>query len=129
MKPWAYAIILLVLVGAIGAVYAKGHSAGYDKRDNEVQQEILEAQELARSEEEQKWAAVVRAAEENIRTEEVIVERIRVVEKEIPKVVREIIEIRPECRDLGDSYAGLLNDQIRAANRIPISEVAPGVVD
>ena len=129
MKPWAYVIIILAVLAAFGGTYAKGHSSGYDKKEAEVQAEILAAQEATRSEEAAKWAAAVRAAQDSVRVEEVIVETIREVEIEIPTVVERIVTERPQCRDLGAEYAGLLNDQVRAANSLPDPEPAPGVVD
>ena len=109
---------------------AKGiHSAGYNKRDVEVQQDILDAQEKARSDEEAKWKQTVANAEAQIVIEERIVEKIREVEIEIPTVVKEIVTLTPECADLGPAYAGLLNNQVRAANRVQSPEAAGNVVD
>lgn len=116
MKPWAWALIILAVISAIGGTYAAGHSSGYDKREAELNQEILAAEEAARLDERNKWAAAVKAAEESIRVETQIVEKIREVEVEVPKVVREIVEVNPECRDLGVDYARLLNSQVRASN-------------
>ncbi len=129
MKPWAYAVIILALIAAVGAVYAKGHSSGYDKRDQEVQREIISAQEDARLKEEAKWTLAVEAALNSTKTEEVIVEKIREVEIEIPTVVERIVELTPECADLGIEYAGLLNDQVRAANSLQVPEIAASLVD
>ena len=129
MKAWAYAAIVVALIAGIGGVYKAGHSSGYDKRDGEVQQQIITAQEDARVQEETKWRDTVAAAEAEIIIEERIVEKIRVVEKQIPKVVERIVEVTPECADLGDSYAGLLNEQIRAGNNIQDTEAATGLVE
>jgi len=127
MKIYAYlAIIALLLTGA-GVAAKSIHSAGYNKRDQEVQQDILDAQEAARISEEERWRASVIAATEAIAIEERIVEKIRVVEKEIPKVVERIVTVTPECADLGPDYARLLNDQVRAANRVQSSEAATPV--
>jgi len=130
MKPWAYAVIVVVVLAAFGGTYAKGHSAGYDKRDNQVKAELIEAQEKVRLEEEQKWAAAVAAAEAQVKTEVQIVEKINVVEKEVPKIVERVRIERPECTDyFGNSYAGVLNDQVRAANSLPDTESPAGLVD
>ena len=122
MKPWAYAVIILALIAARGGVYAAGHSSGYEKRDNEVKEELLAAVEAARADEEEKWHATVAAARAAVRVETVIEEKIRVVEKEVPKIVQEIITVKPECSNLGDSYARVRNNQIRAANNIQTPE-------
>ena len=129
MKPWAWLAIIVAIIAAFGATYAKGHSSGYDKRDQQVQQDIIEAQELARSEEEQRWRDTVAAAEAQIVIEERIVEKIRVVEKEIPRVVREVVVRNPDCADLGDAYAGLLNDQVRASNGVQSPATADPLAD
>lgn len=124
MKIWAYLAIIALVIGAAGAAAKSIHSSGYNKRDREVQQDILVAQETARQDEEAKWKATVAAAEGQIVIEERIVEKIREVEIEIPKVVERIVTVTPECADLGPDYARLLNDQVRAANRIQSSEAA-----
>ena len=130
MKPWAYAAIVIALIAAIGAVYAKGHSAGYNKRDREVQAQIIKVQEQTRFEEELRWASAVTAALDQVKTEVKIVEKINVVEKQVPKIVERVRIERPECTDyFGNSYAGLLNDQVRAANSLPNTEPAASVAD
>ncbi len=126
MKIWAYVALAAMIIAAAG-VAAKGlHSAGYNKRDQEVQQDIIDAQVRAAEEAEARWSAAVIAATEAIRVEEVIVERIREVEIEIPIVVERIVELTPECADLGPAYAGLLNNQVRAGNGIQIASPADG---
>ncbi|MBW2663726.1 MAG: hypothetical protein JRD93_17555 [Deltaproteobacteria bacterium] len=129
MKIYAYLAIFILVIGAAGASANYIHKAGYNKRDREVQQDILEAQETARQDEERKWKATVLAAKAEIIIEEKIVEKIRVVEKKIPTVVERIVEVTPECSDLGDDFAGVLNDQIRAANSVPDPETTNTVVD
>lgn len=122
MKPWAYLAIIVALVAFVSSVYGMGKSAGYDKREAEVKEEIMAAQERTRLLEEKKWAKAVKAAQDSIKTEEIIVEKIRVVEKEIPRVVEKIVTLTPECADLGTEYAGLRNDQVRAANSLQDTE-------
>lgn len=128
MKPWAYVVLILLLVGAIGGVYSKGHSAGYDKRDKTVQQEIDNAVSKAQETHEAEKKAAVDAALAEIEIEERIVEVIREVEVEIPTVVERIVEVKPECRDLGDDYGRLLDEQVRAANSESSSD-NPGPLD
>jgi len=129
MKIYAYLAIFFLVIAAAGTSASYIHKAGYNKRDREVQQDILEAQETARQEEERKWKATVLAAKAEIIIEERIVEKIREVEKLVPQVVERIVEVTPECADLGDDFAGVLNDQIRAANSVPDPEIANTVVD
>ena len=129
MKPWAYAAIVLAVLAAFGGTYAKGYSSGYAEKENEVQGEILEAVAKAEQDRDNQWAAAVAAAQENIRVEERVVTEIQYVEKEIPKVVKEIVTVRPECRDLGPDYAGLLSNQVRAANGLQSPPAPASVVD
>ena len=119
MKVWAYLAIAVLLVGAATAGIKSIHAAGYNKRDREVQQEIIEVQQQAAASAEARWSASVIAATEAIRIEERIIEQIREVEVLVPTVVEKIITLTPECADLGPDYARLLNDQVRAGNRIP----------
>lgn len=129
MKVWAYVAIVVALIGAIGGVYAAGHSSGYDKRDTEVKDQIIEAQEAARLVEERKWAAAVAASQENIKVETQIVETIREIEKEIPITVKEIQWRTPDCPVVHPDFVGLLNKQISAANSREDTEDPAGVVD
>lgn len=133
MKVWGYVALVAAIVAAGGFALRSSYNSGYTKRDQEVQQDIIAAQADARKVEEEKWRQTVAEAEAQIVVEERIVEKIRVVEKEIPRVVREIVFRTPECADLGVSYAGLRNDQIRASNGIqspptptPLDEGVPG---
>lgn len=118
MKVWAYLIILFLIIGAVSAAAKSFYSAGYNKRDQEVQQDIINAQQLAAVEAEARWSASVVAATQAIRIEERIVEQIREVEVLVPTIVDRIVEVVPECADLGLAYAGLLNNQIRAGNGV-----------
>lgn len=124
MKAWGYAAIVMSVLGTLVGGLRWAYTAGYEKRDNEARTEILDAVAEAVELEAAEWAKAVEAAEAQIIVEEKIVEKIRVVEREIPKVVE---TVRFECRNLGADYAGLLNDQVRAANNLPSPETPPGV--
>jgi len=124
VKIWAYVALAALLIGAAGAAAKSLHSAGYNQRDREVQQDIIDAQVKAEEDAEARWAASVVAATQAIRIEERIIERIREVEILVPTIVERIVELTPECSDLGPAYAGLLNDQIRAGNGIQIAASA-----
>lgn len=128
MKIWAYLAIIVIILGAAGAAARSLYASGYNKRDGEVQQDIIDAQETARVEEEAKWKDTVAAAKAEVIIEERIVERIREVEREIPVIVERIVEITPECSDLGLDYARLLNDQVRASNGVQDSEATTELV-
>jgi len=116
MKVYAYVIIVLALIAAIGGTYAAGHSSGYDKRDSELRDDAIKAQNKAVDDRMAEWVETQVQAEPVIVIEEKIVEVIREIEKEIPVVVTELVTLRPDCADLGSGIAGLLNAQIRASN-------------
>ena len=130
MKIYAYVIIILALIAAIGGTYATGHSSGYDKRDAEIRDDAIIAQNEAIEKRMAEWIETQAQAEPVIVVEEKIVEKIRVIEKDVPRVVEKIVTIRSECRDLGDDFAGVLNAQIDASNarEDSIADPAPGVV-
>lgn len=127
MRIWAYVALVVVLTGAVGGGLRWAYNSGYNAREVESREEILDAVAQARAEAEKRWAASVVAATEAIKVEERIVESIRVVEKEVPTIVERIVEVTPECADLGESYAGLLNSQIRAGNGIQIASPTDSV--
>jgi len=133
MKIYVYAIILLAVIAAIGGTYAAGHSSGYDKRDSEIRDDAIIAQNNAVEKRMNEWLQTQAQAEPVIVIEEKIVEVIREVEKRIPTVVEKIVTVTPECADLGLEFAGLLNEQISASNARedsvadPAAELASGV--
>ena len=129
MKPWAWLAIIVAVVAAFGSTYAFGKSAGYNQRSTELQNEILDAVAEAERKKDEDWQKLLDAAEGQIIVEEKIVKEIQYVEKEIPTVIEKIVTVRPECRDLGPDYARVLSDQVRAANGLQGSTVAPGMVD
>lgn len=116
MKKWGYIGAAIAILALILTLYNKVYSAGYTARDATVAQEIEDAVQIEREAQEKAWQKVVEEAEAQIVVEEKIVEVIREVEIEIPKVVDRIVVERPECRDLGDEYGRLLDQQVAAAN-------------
>lgn len=117
MKIWAYVALATILIAAIGAGSKFLYDAGYTERDNEIKDELIEQQNAAIQKGIEDWIETQEAAEAEIIVEEKIVEKIRVVEKEVPKVVEKIVEVKPECRDLGSDVQRVFNDAIDAANR------------
>lgn len=114
MKIWAYLGLAALLLGgakwAHSAVYGSGWNAAIVEQTALIQEAREDAVEKALSE----WENTARIAEVQIVVEERIVEVIRVVEKEIPVIVERIVEVHPECNDLGDDFASLLNAQVNS---------------
>lgn len=97
----------------ISGIYDAGYNAAELKWQTAQQAAINEAVDAAR----EQWEAASDAAEENIRVETEIVERVRIVEREVPRIVREVVP--GECRDLGPDIQRLFNDAITASSPTP----------
>lgn len=113
MKIWAYLALAVVVLGfakwAHGAVYEQGWNAA-NVASFEVQQDaIADAVKEARIQ----WDLSVVAAVDNIIIEEKIVERIKIVERDVPRIVTEFVAA--ECLDLGPDIQRVFNDAITAA--------------
>lgn len=114
MKSYAYAAIVLALLIGAKLAYSAIYDAGWNAAIIEQEAAIQKAKNEAVAKERKQWENAVAEAEATIVVEEKIVEVVREVEKRIPVVVDRIVEVTPECHDLGSDFAGLLNDQIRA---------------
>ena len=119
MKVWAYVALVTALLAGGRWAYVAIYDAGFNDAKIQQDQAIREAQDAAVLKARAQWEATAEIAEANIVVEERIVEVVRTVEKEIPKIVERIVEVRPDCADLGDDFAGLLNAQIRAGSGGP----------
>ncbi len=112
MKVYAYVALAVVLIGGAKWAHSSTFSAGWNAAVVEQSALIQDAREDAVAKALTEWQNTARLAAANIVVEERIVEVIRVVEKEIPKIVERIVELTPECNDLGSDFAGLLNAQV-----------------
>ena len=111
MKIWAYVILASLLIGAV-TVYSKSrYNTGYTAAVAEQQISIIKDIENAVAEAEIKWEITRGEAETLIVIEERIVEKIKFVDREVPRVVE---TIKYECRDLGIDYLRVFNAAISA---------------
>jgi len=114
LKIWAYVALATILLAGMkwghGAIYDAGWNAAVTSQEAEIEA----VREEIREEEKVKWTAIVDAAEGTIVIEERIVERVRVVEKEVPKIIEKIVTVHPECSSLPE-LAGLFSSQARAS--------------
>lgn len=108
-------ILIVSLLGARWGFVAI-HDAGFNAAVVQQKELIQDAREQATEDARIKWQKLVDEAEGQIIVEDRIVEVIREVEVEIPTVVERIVEVHPECNDLGLEFAGLLNKQVNAGN-------------
>lgn len=114
IKIWAYLGIIVALLGGAKWAHSSIYKAGWNAAVVEQEALVQQARDQAAEEARIKWQALVDAAEGQIVIEEKIVEVVRVVNKEIPKVVERVVT---ECRDLGPDVAGLLTAQALASDR------------
>ncbi len=114
MKIWAYLALAVILIAALTAGIRYIDKNGYNRAVSEMQADAIERQNTAIEAARLEWEATREEAEVVIVIEEKIVEKIRVVIKEVPKIVEKFVQL--ECRDLGLEYAGLLNSAVRASN-------------
>lgn len=113
--------VILAAITATMAFLKWAHDAVYDAGYNAADLAWKEAQRNAQEKEleasDENDQIVTDAAEENIEDELEIIERVRIVEREVPKYIVEYVE--PDCRDLGPDIQRLFNDAIRAGNNLP----------
>ena len=112
MKIYAYLAIAVLALGGLKWAHSTTYTAGWNAHQIEVDKVIATATQDALTAARKEWELTRGIAAVEIVIEERIVERIRIVEKEIPIIVEKIVEFRPECRDLGADFARLLNAQV-----------------
>lgn len=113
-----YVIAGLAIAGMLFVYWAHGkvYDSGYADATAEQQKLAIEQQNEAIAQARIEWEITAEAGEREIVIEERIVEKIRVVEREIPKIVERIVEVTPECADLGPDFLSVFNAAISASN-------------
>ena len=115
MRVYAYVALSVVLIAAgkwaHSSVYDSGYNAAVVKQQEEIQ--IIKDEAIAQAKLE--WDATVVVGEAEIIREEIIVEKIRVVEREVPRIIKEIVTVTPECSSI-PQLASLFGQQARASN-------------
>lgn len=124
MKIYAYIALAVVLFGGAKWAHSTIWNSGWNAAVVEQTALIAEARDDAVEKALSEWENTARLAATEIVVEERIVEVIRVIEKEIPVIVERIVEITPECNDLGADFAGLLNAQVNS--RSDLENDSPG---
>ncbi len=122
MKIWAYVILAGIIVAAASLAGKTLYNAGEDAADLKWEKAVNKLTEEIRAEERAAWKLSSEAAVDNIIIEEKIVERIKIVEREVEKVVVEYVTA--ECLDLGPDIQRLFNDAITAASNLPLPGIA-----
>lgn len=116
IKPMVYLGIVVAVLGCAKWAHGTIYQSGYDSARIEFQNLAIEQQNTAIENARRQWEADQEAAEVQIVVEEKIVEKVKVVREEIPKVVERIVTVTPECSDLGFDFVGVFNAAIVAAN-------------
>ena len=116
LKPILYVTAVLAIMGFARWAYGTIYQSGYDAARIQMQNLAIEQQNEAIAAARAEWEAEQEAAGVQIVVEEKIVEKIKVVREEIPTVVERIVEVTPECSDLGPDFVGVFNAAIIAAN-------------
>ena len=114
MKIYAYVALAVVLIAGAKWGHSAIFNAGWNAAIVEQEQAIATAKDEAVAKARQQWENMTDLTEKEIVVEEKIVEVIRIVEKEIPKIVERIVTVTPECADLGADFARLLNRQVNS---------------
>lgn len=115
-KVWAYVALAGVLVAFSTWAYGAIYDAGFNTAIIQAQEAAILRQNAAIAEARADWAASQEIGATQILIEEKIVEVTRDVIKEVPVVVERIVEITPECADLGPDFLRVFNDAIRAGS-------------
>ena len=116
LKPLLYVGLAIAVMGFARWAYSAVYNSGFGAAQIQFQQMAIEQQNDAIEAARLRWEADQEAAGKQIVVEERIVERIKIVREEIPMVVERIVEITPECSDLGPDFLGLYNAAINASN-------------
>lgn len=112
LKVWAYVVLAGILITGLTVAIRSIYNAGYDKAIIEAQEAGIRAQNEAIDAARADWIASQEDGAIQIVIEERIVEVTRDVIKEIPVVVERIVEVTPECSDLGPDFLRLFNEAI-----------------
>lgn len=116
LKPFLYVGLAIAVMGFARWAYSAVYNSGYGAAQIAFQQLAIEQQNDAIADARLRWEADQEAAGKQIVVEERVVEKIKIVREEIPVVVERIVEITPECADLGPDFLVLYNAAINAAN-------------
>ena len=109
------AFILSVLLASAWKAHALIDQAGYERAELHFQEGLAGIKDQAAKDAVDDWRAAQVIAGDATDVEIRIVETIRIVEREIPKYIDRIIEIKPDCADLPE-LGILFSAQAEASN-------------
>lgn len=115
---WVLSAAVIAASGVLWKIWNDRYDQGYDAAELKWRVAQQAAIDKAVAEARRLDAIAYEEAMANLETEVRIVERVRTVEKEVPKIVERVV--RPECRDLGPDIQRVFNDAITAAAGLPV---------
>ncbi len=107
--------IITVLLGAAWKALASAEQAGYDRAGIEFSVALDNVRAQAAEDVADNWRAAQAIAGTETDVEIQIVEKIRILEREIPTYIERIVEVKPECSDLPE-LGSLFSIQAEASN-------------
>lgn len=107
-------IVTAVLAGAYTA-YSAIDEAGYARAELHFREGLDAIKEKAAQDAVDDWKAAQAVAGVAIDDEIQIEEKIRIIEREVPKYIEKIVEVKPECSDLPE-LGVLFSAQAEASN-------------
>ena len=118
LKIWAYVVLAGILVTGITVAFSKTYQAGYNAAVVEAQEAAIIAQNKAQESLRVANDLARAAGEIGLQNEDEVSEGIRNVEKQIPDVVS-------DCIDLGPDFLRVFNAATNAGNRIQVDRPEP----
>lgn len=109
------AVILGMLMGAAWKAYAAIDQAAYERAQLHFATGLAEIKDKAAKDAVNDWKAAQAIAGTETDVEIRIVEKIRIVEREVPKIIEKIVLLKPECAVLPE-LGSLFSDQAAASN-------------
>ncbi len=115
IKLGLIALILGLVIGAGYKTFAAIDQAAYERAQLHFREGLDAIKDKAAEDAVDDWRAAQAVAGSETDVEIRIVEKIRIVEREVPKIIEKIIELKPECAVLPD-FGILLSTQAEASN-------------
>lgn len=109
------ALILGMLIGAAYKTYAAIDQAAYERAQLQFREGLDAIKDKAAEDAVDDWRAAQVVAGSETDVEIRIVERVRIIEREVPKIIEKIVLLKPECAVLPD-FGILLSTQAEASN-------------
>lgn len=122
---WLRVVAVISILGFCYWCYKQGERVGYTEAIVSQQEHVLEQQNRAVDRARKEWELTQSSTTAEVIVEEKIVEKIRVIEKMVPEVIEKIVEVTPDCADLGPDFQRVFNQAITAGDSGEIGSPHP----